>query len=583
MKYLPVQSVRERTHLIAFIFLLNCFLSSGTSTAFGQQAVQPPNRQSFVEVLNQAEAATAAKDWKGATQSWQRVVEENPVNARFWDQLAGAFYQNKEYRKAIPAYEKAMQLGSGFPSNAAYNIACCYALLGDKEAALKWLEKAFDMGFRDLEHSQTDTDLQTLHNDPRFKRIVGLEDVSKMSRVEGWRYDLALLEREVNRKGYSYPVSRHVSKEDFNTAVKTLSEQVPAFTDAQMVVEIMKLMRTLGDGHTGLLGPPEKPEYALALPLQFYFFQEGLFIIASDPKYKDLLGAQVLRLGEHTVEEVMNSLNKVISRDNEMWPRQLGAYHMRSLPLLSGLGLVSDIRKTELSIRDVTGKDRVVTVEADSTHPTSVIWNEFPADWITYAQSLGTQMPLYLKNTKSNYWFEYLPDAKLVYFQYNRVINDKQETLTMFAERLFKFIDEHDVEKLVIDMRWNNGGNTFLSQPLLYGLIKSNKVNQHGKLFVIIGRRTFSAAQNTATFFERHTKAIFVGEPTGSSPNFVGEETPFVLPYSKVTVNVSDLYWQSSWPMDYRTWIAPQIYAPPTFAAYRSNHDSAMEAVLAYK
>jgi hypothetical protein len=132
-------------------------------------------------------------------------------------------------------------------------------------------------------------------------------------------------------------------------------------------------------------------------------------------------------------------------------------------------------------------------------------------------------------------------------------------------------------------MRWNNGGNTFLSRPLLYGLIKSDKVNKQGKLFVIIGRRTFSAAQNTSTFFERHTNAIFVGEPTGSSPNFVGEETPFTLPYSKITVNVSDLYWQSSWPQDYRTWIAPQIYAPPTFAAYHANRDPAMEAIMLYK
>jgi hypothetical protein len=132
-------------------------------------------------------------------------------------------------------------------------------------------------------------------------------------------------------------------------------------------------------------------------------------------------------------------------------------------------------------------------------------------------------------------------------------------------------------------MRWNNGGNTFLSQPLLHGLIANKKINQRGKLFVIIGRRTFSAAQNTATFIERHTKATFVGEPTGSSPNFIGEETPFILPYNKVLVNVSDLYWQSSWPMDYRTWIAPQIYAPPTFALYRVNRDPALEAILGNK
>ncbi|MEA2173175.1 MAG: hypothetical protein QOD00_767 [Blastocatellia bacterium] len=64
--------------------------------------------------------------------------------------------------------------------------------------------------------------------------------------------------------------------------------------------------------------------------------------------------------------------------------------------------------------------------------------------------------------------------------------------------------------------------------------------------------------------------------------NFVGEETVFTLPYSKILANVSDLYWQSSWPSDHRTWIAPQIYTPPSFEMYRQNRDPAMEAIMAY-
>jgi hypothetical protein len=64
-----------------------------------------------------------------------------------------------------------IELGGGFPSNAAYNIACDYALLGEKEQAFKWLQKAFDMGFRNLAHAAVDTDLQSLHDDPRFNKI----------------------------------------------------------------------------------------------------------------------------------------------------------------------------------------------------------------------------------------------------------------------------------------------------------------------------------------------------------------------------------------------------------------------------
>jgi hypothetical protein len=132
-------------------------------------------------------------------------------------------------------------------------------------------------------------------------------------------------------------------------------------------------------------------------------------------------------------------------------------------------------------------------------------------------------------------------------------------------------------------MRWNGGGNNFLNRPLIQGLIRNEKINKRGKLFVIVGRNTFSAAMNGATEIEQQTNAIFVGEPTGSAPNFVGETIGFELPYSKVSGSISDLYWQKSVAMDYRTWIAPQIYAPPTFELFKANRDPAMEAIQNYK
>jgi hypothetical protein len=189
-------------------------------------------------------------------------------------------------------------------------------------------------------------------------------------------------------------------------------------------------------------------------------------------------------------------------------------------------------------------------------------------------------MPLYLRNSDIPYWFEYLPAEAGVYFQFNGVGDQPLEPIAMFCERLFTFIDNHQVSKLVIDLRWNGGGNTYLAQPLLHRLIGCTKINRRGCLYVIIGRGTFSAAQNTATAIERETNAIFVGEPSGSRPNFVGETIPFMLPYSKALVNVADLYWQTSWPMDHRPWIAPELYAPPTFETYSQNRDPALEAVL---
>jgi tetratricopeptide (TPR) repeat protein len=563
------------------VFGIGCEKKEGESLDSRNASAQEMNPGNDAELIAQAQAKTNSQAWAEAAALWERVIARNPVNGYYWNQLASARYRAKDYRQAIPAYQRVIALGAGFPSNAAYQVARCHALLGEKEVALKWLEQAFEMGFRDLRAAQTDADLQALRDDPRYRKIVALADTSKMSRDEGWRYDLQLLAREMKRKGYAFV--RPISKEEFDLAVKKLYDAIPKLSDMEVTIEMMKLLRRTGDGHTGLLGSQQRAEWLKTLPMRFYLFEEGLFIIAADPRYKDLLGAQALRFGEKTIEQVVSSLDPLIYRDNEMWVKTKAPYLMRHLPLLHGLGLIPDSEKVTLQLREMNGQTRSVEIAADQSQPN--IWNTLPnpPSWINLPQTLAGPVPLYLRNMAASYWFEHMPERKLVYFQFNRVRNDQQESLAQFCASLFKFISEHEVEKLVIDLRWNNGGNTGLLPPLIHGLIRSEKINQRGRLFIIIGRRTFSAAQNAATFLERHTNALFVGEPTGSSPNFIGEELIFTLPHSLLQANVSDFYWQSSWPTDYRTWIAPQIYRPPTFAAYRANRDPALEAILTHR
>ena len=265
---------------------------------------------------------------------------------------------------------------------------------------------------------------------------------------------------------------------------------------------------------------------------------------------------------------------------NPMPTKSRTPYLVRKLRLLHAAGLVKNADRVTLTVRDVSGEQHDVVVETDTKDPE--IWNTLPAptSWLTFTSTLPVA-PLYVQHMDRAQWFEYLAAEKTVYFQFNGVRNDPNESLATFADRLTRFIESNDVERLVIDMRWNNGGNTALSQPLLLDIIANKKINQRGRLFVIIGRRTYSAAQNTATYFERFTNATFVGEPTGSSPNFVGEEVPLMLPYSKVMANVSHLFWQSSLPQDQRMWLAPQIYIPPTFADFRLGRDAPLSAILA--
>ena len=92
------------------------------------------------------------------------------------------------------------------------------------------------------------------------------------------------------------------------------------------------------------------------------------------------------------------------------------------------------------------------------------------------------------------------------------------KTLGQFSERLRAFIAANAVERLVIDMRHNGGGNYATYAPFLEMIRANQFINRPGKLFTIIGRGTFSDASNF-TDIERATSTLLVGEATGGSPN----------------------------------------------------------------
>jgi tetratricopeptide (TPR) repeat protein len=141
----------------------------------------------------------------------------------------------------------------------------------------------------------------------------------------------------------------------------------------------------------------------------------------------------------------------------------------------------------------------------------------------------------------------------------------------------------NNVDKLVLDIRQNGGGNNFLVPLILRPIIQLEDLDKRGKLFVIIGRQTFSAAQNLTNALEKYTNATFVGEPTASHVNMFGDAVRFTLPNSKITVRASTLWHQDFWELDKRTWTVPQVAAPLTFADYAQNVDTALQAVIDYK
>jgi hypothetical protein len=550
----------------------------------------------FLAIVARAELRTASGDWAEAAALWAQVTAENPVSGDYWARLAEARFASQEYTAAHQAYEKVRELGvrAGhqlqyredlpelLPGEVAYRIACCLAALGQRDEAIGALAVALDRGFRDLDRARDDEYWKPWHDDQRLRDLLGLIDTGDMTRDQGWRADLRLLAREIKRRAYA-PFAL-IPEEEFDRSVAQLDHDIPGLTDAQILVGMMKLVRHLDDGHAGVRPPDSRhktKDLSRLLPVDLFQFSEGLFVTATSPGHEHLLGTKVERIGRHTVTEAISALDPVIVRDNQQQVTFMVPRFLRYAAVLQGLGIIDDLKKVSLTVRDADGTSREVTLNAE---PGEHLWDRYPPGWTALADTVpGHPRPLHLRHRDLPYWYEFLPAHDLVYFQYNEVRDHPAEPFAAFCDRLFGFIEDRRPGRLVIDLRWNGGGNTFLAQTLLHHLIACPAISRPGALFVIIGRQTFSAAQNTATAIDRETGAIFVGEPTGSRPNFIGETTYFELPYSKVRANAADLFWQTSWPDDYRTWIAPDIYVPPAFEAFSRNEDPAMNAILALR
>ncbi|MCA9860668.1 MAG: hypothetical protein KC438_13150 [Thermomicrobiales bacterium] len=503
-------------------------------------------------------------------------IRTNPYDAGAQAALAHALFDAGKFADARDKALLAAELGAGEFGELVLLAARCALRMDAVDEAGELLRDALRLRLRDLSVPRTDPDFAPLRADPDIRAVLGIPD-QPLDRDAGWRFDLAFFAREVRRRAVD-PFGL-VSPDEFDGAVTWLDRQIPTISDARILLELDRLLVPLRDGHAYVIAAADRSDLLATLPVGFARFEEGFFVVSADRTCTDLLGLDVIALDGNPIEQIEERLWPTICRDNEQWPNELIPFRLREPALLHALGVANAPDRVLLTVRDDHGMRSERLVMADPTRPTEPLGRNFPfpVDWISVQDTLP-ERPLYIRDNRIPFWYVMLPELDAAYLQINAIRDREDETLAAFTERFFDLLEESPPARLIIDIRLNKGGNTSLEWPLLHRLIGS-QWNRRGRLFAIIGRRTWSAAQNFATYLDFHTEVIFVGEPTGSSPIFNGESVEFTLPCSGTRVNISDLLWQSDWPWDRRPWIAPDLYAPPTWEAYRTGRDVALDAI----
>lgn len=419
---------------------------------------------------------------------------------------------------------------------------------------------------------------------PRGEAYTAPPTVTPVSPLETarWREDLAQLARElVERHGDAFHTT---TPEVWRKGVEALEERIPALARHEIVVEMMRLVAAIGDGHTSVPVLFDPAAGFHALPLRLGSFEEGLFVEAGEPALREAIGARVLAIGGVPTDEANGRVAPLVARDNDIWLRTMAPLYLAVTEILHAVGLSDDPLAATLDLeRD--GRRWSLTVPA-RPEPFRIEHGPHtgtPRGWVDAGGGSAAAPALRWSNPGRAYWSEYVAEHRTLYVQYDQV-NDAPHGpgVHAFFEEALATADREPVERLILDIRENSGGEGFLNTGVVKRILRRPELDRPGRLFVVIGRRTFSAAQALAHELERWTEAIFIGEPTGSSPRFYGDHSFFRLAHSGVLISAAPTWWQPGGPYDRRAYLPPRLAFEPRFEDYVAGRDPAVEAVLAW-
>lgn len=388
-----------------------------------------------------------------------------------------------------------------------------------------------------------------------------------------WSADLEYLKVELPKNHYKlYNVK---DESYFIRGIDKINASKDKASDLDIAIRLQQLIASMGDTHT-ITGWASLADKGSILPLQLMWFSDGVFVQGTTIENQSLLGNKIVTINRTPLSTIADSIGTLFTLDNPAVIKNQFPKYLPIIQLLKHFGFA-----------------RTDTIELLLENQKGEKWTYFLKPSVLTRQNRRTFQPdsiaLCYKNGRYLFTDSILKTDNIYYIQYNKCVcrefppqgySGKPEDLPSFTEFKKKILDNintNDFDKVVFDLRFNGGGNSQPGSELVTELAAIPKINRKGKLFVIVGRLTFSSAVINAMDFKNMTKAVFVGEETEGKPNHFGEIKMMTLPNSGLKIQYSTKYFKRS-NINLNT-ISPDQITETSFQDFKSGNDPAYEWV----
>lgn len=387
-----------------------------------------------------------------------------------------------------------------------------------------------------------------------------------------WTADIDLLATELPQKHYDFFTVK--DKKEFLVGLDKIKSSSAKLTDIEVAIKLQQLIAGFGDSHTSV-NYAQLIDKNKILPLHLYWFSDGLYILHTTQENMEILGHQIVSVNGVPLKTITDSLSTMTTKDNQAIIKNSIPKLLPLAQVLECFGFIKE-QEIKLEIKDLNGiKKTHILKFAEMTKQNRK----------TYKPD---SLALCYRNERAFFVDYYQTKDNVYYLQYNKCWSkelelqngntqnaEKMPSFKEFEERVFQTLANNKVDKLVFDMRFNGGGNSIQGTEFIEKLAKFLENNSKIKLYVVVGRNTFSSAILNAMDFKRLTNAVFVGEETSGKPNHFGEVKKFQLPSSGIRVDYSTKYFKRT--DEKVTTINPDIKLEPSFSDFASGIDPVYE------
>ena len=344
----------------------------------------------------------------------------------------------------------------------------------------------------------------------------------------------------------------NISQSEFVTDIADLRSKTNELTDAQINIELFRIISKIGDSHTSI----GSGSYLSSVPLMIEWLSDGFFITHIHSDYQQYLGNKIVSINGVDLSVIINKFRTIIAYENEYCFKLFLPSYLRVPEIYQYFGYSNKANTITFNLENGNQFD----LDSGSDEMTSIYEN--------------TTLPLYLSNTSEYYWYELLDNDNLLYIQYNKAWEMNNLPFQTFTDQISGLVNQNsNISKIAIDLRLNTGGNSTIAKPLfelLQSLILDGQLESEN-IYIIIGRKTFSSAVLNSIELQKMVNPIFIGEPSGGKPNHYGEVKSFFLPNSHLKVRYSSNYF--SWVEGDPPSIIPNISMPISSEDLLQGHD----------